>query len=74
MAPRIRKGRTVEVTKLNTAWADKPAKIRTKARINFVEAQRQILDKGRQNKAARGIIIALLISILIWAILVKFLL
>jgi hypothetical protein len=74
MAPRISKGRIVTDTKYKATWAGKQANVRTSVRLNFIEAQRQILDKGRQNKAATGGIVALLMSILIWAILVRFVL
>jgi hypothetical protein len=71
MAPRISKGRIVTGAKAETGRIGKQAKVRTKVRFNFVEAQRQILDKSRQIKAARGVVIALLISILVWAIVAK---
>ena len=74
MAPRISKGRIAADAKTATARAGKQAKVRTRVRFNFIEAQRQILDKSRQNKAARGAIIALLMSLLVWAILAKFVL
>ncbi|MEG3173055.1 hypothetical protein U1708_12615 [Sphingomonas sp. ZB1N12] len=71
MAPRISKGRIVAGAKAATARAGKRANVRTRVRFNFVEAQRQILDKSRQIKAARGVLIALLMSILVWAIVAK---
>jgi hypothetical protein len=74
MAPRISKGRIVANAKAAQVSTGKQAKVRTKVRLNFIEAQRQILDKSRQNKAARGAIIALLMSLLVWAILAKFVL
>jgi hypothetical protein len=74
MAPRISKGRIVANAKAAQVSTGKQAKVSTKVRLNLVEAQRQILDKSRQNKAARGAIIALLMSLLVWAILAKFVL
>jgi hypothetical protein len=71
MAPRISKGRIVVAAKAATARAGKQANVRTRVRFNFVEAQRQILDKSRQIKAARGVVIALLMVILVWAIVAK---
>jgi hypothetical protein len=71
MAPRIPKGRIVADAKAETAPAGKQAKVRTRVRFNFVEAQREILDKSRQIKTARGVVIALLMSILVWAIVAK---
>jgi hypothetical protein len=49
-------------------WAGKKATVRTKSRLNFIEAQRQILERSRQHKAATGVVIAFLVSIIIWAI------
>jgi len=74
MAPRISKGRIVAGAKAETTRAGNLANVRMKVRFNFVEAQRQILDKSRQIKAARGVVIALPISILVWAILAQVLL
>lgn len=74
MAPRISKRQPVIGTKFDTDWAAKPANVRTRVRLNFIEAQRQILDKSRQSKAARGLIVALLLSVFIWAIVTKFVL
>ena len=71
MAPRISKGRIAADAKTARARAGKQAKVRTRVRFNFIEAQRQILDKSRQIKAARGVVIALSTSILVWAIVAK---
>jgi len=71
MAPRVSKGRIVAATKAATAREGRQANVRTSVRFNLVEAQRQVLDKGRQIKAARGVVIALLTSILIWVIVAK---
>lgn len=74
MAPRSSKVRIVADANATTAPVGKQANVRTRVRYNLVEAQRQVLDKGRQIKAARGVVIALLVSILVWAIIVKFVL
>jgi hypothetical protein len=71
MAPRNSKGRIVADAKAETGRIGKQAKVRTRVRFNFVEAQQQILDKSRQIKTARGVVIALLMSILVWAIVAK---
>lgn len=74
MALRISKRQPVIGTKLDTAFGAKPANVRTRVRLNFIEAQRQILEKSRQSKAARGLIVAMLLSVFIWAIVAKFVL
>lgn len=71
MAPRVSKGRIVASAKAATAREGRKANVRTRVRFNLIEAQRQVLDKGRQIKAARGVVIALLTSILIWVIFAK---
>jgi hypothetical protein len=62
------KDRDVSRKEYEVDWAGEKAKVRTKSRLNFIEAQRQILERSRQHKAATGVVIAFFVSIIIWAI------
>ena len=47
-------------------WEGQKAKADSTTRLNFIEAQSQMLSKRRQTKAAKGTIIAIIFSIIIW--------
>lgn len=57
--------------KYRVDWDGKKATVRTKWRVNLIEAQQQILERSRQYKAARGAIIAVLVSLIVWAVIVR---
>ena len=52
-------------------WEGQKAKVHSTTRLNFIEAQSQTLSKRRQTKAAKGVITAILFSIVIWFAIAK---
>lgn len=52
-------------------WKGQKAKVHSTTRLNFIEAQSQMLSKRRQTKAAKGTIIAIIFSIIIWFLIAK---
>ena len=55
-------------------WEGQKAQVHTETHVNFIEAQTQVLNKRRQIKAAKGAIIAVLVSIMVWALIANFVL
>lgn len=53
-------------------WRGKAAPVRLKTRLNFIEAQKQLIGMKRRTKAVFGLILGLVISALIWAVIVVF--
>lgn len=55
-------------------WEGQKAQVHTESRLNFIEAQTQVLSKRRQVKAAKGTIIAVLVSAIVWVLIATFVL
>ena len=47
-------------------WRGKAAPVRVKFRLNFIEAQRQILSGRKRTKVIVGMVTALFLSAIIW--------
>ena len=71
MAPNDREKRNVEEADYKVDWAGKFAKVHARSRLSFIKSQTQVLKKNRQNRAARGALIATLISIIVWTVIAK---
>lgn len=55
-------------------WDGQQAPIHTETHFNFIEAQPQIVSKRRHLQVAKGLATSIIISIMIWMLLVKFVL
>ena len=53
-------------------WEGQKAQVHTESHLNFIRAQPQVLSKRRQVKAAKGALIAVLVSIIVWAVIAAF--